>query len=134
MSESRSSDVVFLPLGGCGEIGMNFNLFGHADQWIAVDCGITLEEVNQLKMLGLGLGVHTLKSRWRSDSIRPMADLASLGLTMSRQPIETVEENTSRQWLSMSPPAQCGRRRHWPNGKGRRNPRGVLDRGNSMRP
>ena len=60
-----------------------------------IDCGITLEEVNQLKMLGLGLGVHTLKSRWRSDSIRPMADLASLGLTMSRQPIETVEENTS---------------------------------------
>ena len=24
---------------------MNFNLFGHADQWIAVDCGITLEQV-----------------------------------------------------------------------------------------
>ena len=45
MSESLSSDVVFLPLGGCGEIGMNFNLFGHADQWVAVDCGITLEQV-----------------------------------------------------------------------------------------
>jgi ribonuclease J len=45
MSESRSSDVVFLPLGGCGEIGMNCNLFGHQDQWIAVDCGITLEQV-----------------------------------------------------------------------------------------
>ena len=24
---------------------MNFNLFGHADQWVAVDCGITLEQV-----------------------------------------------------------------------------------------
>ena len=45
MSESLSSEVVFLPLGGCGEIGMNFNLFGHADQWVAVDCGITLEQV-----------------------------------------------------------------------------------------
>ena len=45
MSESVRSDVVFLPLGGCGEIGMNFNLFGHADQWVAVDCGITLEQV-----------------------------------------------------------------------------------------
>ena len=45
MSESVRSDVIFLPLGGCGEIGMNFNLFGHADQWLAVDCGITLQQV-----------------------------------------------------------------------------------------
>ena len=45
MSESQGNDMVFLPLGGCGEIGMNFNLFGHADQWVAVDCGITLEQV-----------------------------------------------------------------------------------------
>ncbi|GIS01987.1 MAG: hypothetical protein CM15mP103_05380 [Gammaproteobacteria bacterium] len=45
MSGSLRSEVVFLPLGGCGEIGMNFNLFGHADQWVAVDCGITLEQV-----------------------------------------------------------------------------------------
>ena len=45
MSESLRSEEVFLPLGGCGEIGMNFNLFGHADQWVAVDCGITLEQV-----------------------------------------------------------------------------------------
>ena len=24
---------------------MNFNLFGHDDHWIAVDCGITLEQI-----------------------------------------------------------------------------------------
>ena len=45
MSQSPQSDVVFLPLGGCGEIGMNFNLFGHQGHWLAVDCGITLEHV-----------------------------------------------------------------------------------------
>src|SRR6185437_8181979 len=34
-----------LPLGGSGEIGMNFNAYGfgpaHRRQWIVVDCGIT---------------------------------------------------------------------------------------------
>ena len=50
MSKSVHSDVVFLPLGGCGEIGMNFNLFGHADQWVAVDCGITLLPGDSLQM------------------------------------------------------------------------------------
>ena len=44
MGASAKSDVVFLPLGGCGEIGMNCNLFGHRDAWLAVDCGITLEQ------------------------------------------------------------------------------------------
>lgn len=30
----------FLPLGGCGEIGINMNLYGHNGQWLMVDCGI----------------------------------------------------------------------------------------------
>jgi ribonuclease J len=38
-------ELVFLPLGGSGEIGMNFNAYGfgppHRRQWIVVDCGIT---------------------------------------------------------------------------------------------
>ena len=37
-------DFLFVPLGGCGEIGMNLNLFGHASQWLMVDCGITFEK------------------------------------------------------------------------------------------
>lgn len=37
-------DFLFVPLGGCGEIGMNLNLFGHAGQWLMVDCGITFEK------------------------------------------------------------------------------------------
>ncbi len=37
-------DFWFLPLGGCGEIGMNLNLYGHAGQWLMVDCGVTFEK------------------------------------------------------------------------------------------
>lgn len=36
-------DFWFVPLGGCGEIGMNLNLYGHAGHWLMVDCGITFE-------------------------------------------------------------------------------------------
>ncbi len=36
---------MFLPLGGCGEIGMNLNLYGFGPEgnrkWIIVDCGVT---------------------------------------------------------------------------------------------
>ena len=42
---AKSDELVFLPLGGSGEIGMNFNAYGfgpaHRRQWIIVDCGIT---------------------------------------------------------------------------------------------
>jgi ribonuclease J len=36
-----SDELWFLPLGGCGEIGMNMNLYGHDGCWLMVDCGIT---------------------------------------------------------------------------------------------
>ncbi|NBB83982.1 MAG: MBL fold metallo-hydrolase [Alphaproteobacteria bacterium] len=32
--------LVFLPLGGTGEIGMNFYLYGVGGKWLIVDCGI----------------------------------------------------------------------------------------------
>jgi ribonuclease J len=32
--------LLFVPLGGTGEIGMNFNLYGCDGAWIAVDCGM----------------------------------------------------------------------------------------------
>ena len=39
------NSLVFLPLGGSGEIGMNMNLFGlgpaDARKWIMIDCGVT---------------------------------------------------------------------------------------------
>jgi ribonuclease J len=39
----RPSDdeLLFLPLGGSGEIGMNLNLYGHAGKWLMVDLGIS---------------------------------------------------------------------------------------------
>ena len=40
MTESSFDDLAFLPLGGTGEIGMNFNLYRCGGRWLAVDCGI----------------------------------------------------------------------------------------------
>ncbi|MGD9913840.1 MAG: ribonuclease J [Rhizobiaceae bacterium] len=44
MTDSNA-ELVFVPLGGVGEIGMNFALYGfgpaHAREWIAIDCGVT---------------------------------------------------------------------------------------------
>ncbi|HJW41513.1 MAG TPA: ribonuclease J [Rhizomicrobium sp.] len=41
---SRHDELVFLPLGGSGEIGMNFNAYGYGPpderKWIVVDCGV----------------------------------------------------------------------------------------------
>ncbi len=41
----KEKDLVFVPLGGVGEIGMNLALYGygnnHKREWIMVDCGVT---------------------------------------------------------------------------------------------
>lgn len=43
--KQNSEDLVFLPLGGVGEIGMNFALYGYGPErerrWIIVDVGVT---------------------------------------------------------------------------------------------
>jgi len=36
--------VLFLPLGGCGQFGANFTLYGHDGAWIAVDCGMAFAD------------------------------------------------------------------------------------------
>jgi ribonuclease J len=50
MSHKNDNELVFLPLGGTGEIGMNCNLYGYGPgaalsktggQWIMVDLGVT---------------------------------------------------------------------------------------------
>ncbi|RMF16730.1 MAG: ribonuclease J, partial [Alphaproteobacteria bacterium] len=33
-------DLLFVPIGGCDEIGMNLNLFHAVGRWLMVDCGI----------------------------------------------------------------------------------------------
>ena len=40
----NDSDVLFVPLGGSGEIGMNANLFHHNGRWIMVDLGISFPD------------------------------------------------------------------------------------------
>ena len=46
--KKNESELVFLPLGGVGEIGMNFALYGigpaGAREWIVVDCGVTFPD------------------------------------------------------------------------------------------
>ncbi len=51
MSKSTSADrLVFVPLGGCGEIGMNLNLYGFGlpgrEKWIIVDLGVTFGDAS----------------------------------------------------------------------------------------
>jgi ribonuclease J len=45
MNAARSEELLFVALGGAGEIGMNLNLYGYgrpgAEQWMMVDLGIT---------------------------------------------------------------------------------------------
>ncbi|MEM5492165.1 ribonuclease J [Hoeflea sp. AS16] len=42
---TKDQDLVFVPLGGVGEIGMNLALYGYGSpkqrEWIMVDCGVT---------------------------------------------------------------------------------------------
>ncbi len=46
----NKDELVFLPLGGSGEIGMNLNLFGfgppHKRKWIIVDIGVTFGDLS----------------------------------------------------------------------------------------
>src|SRR5260221_3565132 len=35
------NELLFLPLGGAGEIGMNLNLYGYGGKWLMVDLGVT---------------------------------------------------------------------------------------------
>src|SRR5690606_21025610 len=48
---SRDDEVVFVGLGGLGEIGLNVYLYGigpeHARQWLMVDLGLTFAEENE---------------------------------------------------------------------------------------
>jgi len=45
MAQKNKNELIFLPLGGCGEIGMNLNIFGFGPpnnrKWVIVDIGVT---------------------------------------------------------------------------------------------
>lgn len=38
--EMKADTLYFIPLGGCGEFGMNMSLYGYNGKWIVVDCGM----------------------------------------------------------------------------------------------
>ena len=37
-------ELLFVPLGGAGEIGMNLGLYGYGGKWLMVDCGLTFAD------------------------------------------------------------------------------------------
>jgi len=41
--DTPQEELLFVPLGGTGEIGMNLNLYGHQDNWVMVDCGMMID-------------------------------------------------------------------------------------------
>jgi ribonuclease J len=43
-SANRPDELVFLPLGGVGEIGMNLSLYGYAGKWLMIDLGISFAD------------------------------------------------------------------------------------------
>ena len=38
--KNHQNDLLFLPLGGANEIGMNLNLYHLDGKWIMIDCGM----------------------------------------------------------------------------------------------
>jgi ribonuclease J len=51
MNKKNQDELVFVPLGGVGEIGMNMSAYGFGSQynrkWIVVDCGVTFGDLHQ---------------------------------------------------------------------------------------
>ena len=41
---TKKDKIYFLPLGGAGEIGMNFNMYCYKNDWLIVDCGVTFKD------------------------------------------------------------------------------------------
>jgi len=44
MTVPGNEELLFLALGGAGDIGMNLNLYGHAGKWLMVDLGIAFAD------------------------------------------------------------------------------------------
>ncbi len=44
ITKAPKDDLIFAPLGGSGEIGMNMSLYGYRGRWLIVDMGITFAD------------------------------------------------------------------------------------------
>ncbi|MHA1540229.1 MAG: ribonuclease J [Alphaproteobacteria bacterium] len=62
----NKDDLLFVPLGGAGEIGMNMYLYGLNGKWIMVDCGVTFGDE---KMEAQGLEVIMPNPSFIEDNI-----------------------------------------------------------------
>src|SRR5688500_18926257 len=51
MAETGNAELVFVPLGGVGEVGMNFALYGFgpagAREWLLADVGVTFPDADR---------------------------------------------------------------------------------------
>ena len=45
---TNKDKIYFLPLGGTGEIGMNFNMYCYQNEWLIVDCGVTFKDATAI--------------------------------------------------------------------------------------
>ena len=45
---TKKDKIYFLPLGGTGEIGMNFNMYCYKNEWLIVDCGVTFKDATAI--------------------------------------------------------------------------------------
>ena len=47
----QNEELLFVPLGGAGEIGLNLNLYGLGGQWLMVDLGLSFADESQRREL-----------------------------------------------------------------------------------
>ena len=45
---SKKNELIFIPIGGSEEIGMNANLYHYNDKWILIDLGISFPDETNL--------------------------------------------------------------------------------------
>lgn len=72
-----SNALLYLPLGGAGEIGMNLSLYGHGGKWLMVDLGVTFADETMP-----GIDLLTPDHSWIADR---REDLVGLVLTHAHE-------------------------------------------------
>ena len=70
---NNNNQLVFLPLAGTGEIGMNMNLYGHGPdidemKWLLVDVGITFGD-DSLPGIDIIMADHGFIAERRNDLV-----------------------------------------------------------------
>ena len=62
----NKEELIFCPLGGSGEIGMNMNLYAYGKEdnqkWIVVDMGVTFADDSILKSMSAPPSLNTTSS------------------------------------------------------------------------